>query len=255
MAAKFTGCHELEGVSFQIQNVGGAGPVRTITIADGDWYVLGDATTGDLVQEIVDQVQAHAELAAFASSVSSDGVVSFTMDDDTVITWTTSGESLRDLLRFSGSTTAFDAAGVSGARTHLGGLYPSSAIVTDLPDDEQLVSQSLVDSGDPQTHSYGTREATVWEMTIEGQPYTDAAYNEFHALASFIKDWCGAGRRFRYYRDASQTAAYAEVSNPNGYIVRVADAESVRRWHPVPLVGGWYAYWTQYLRGIAHSGT
>lgn len=244
MAEKFTGAHTLGAESFSVQMAGQ--PSRTVSIAADDWYV------DDLLDEIESDLQAHAEFTSMTWTLDSSGVVQIAGGSGsfaTTVTWGTATE-VRDILRFSGTTEVFFET-ASAERTHLGGFYPSRSVIQDLEGDDHIAVQTRTD-----TAAYGLYYAAFAGENLlvpaVGYPRS-GSYTEYHALQSFITDWCAQSRRFRYYRDASETSAFDVTSAPNGYIVRKADLDSVRRWAPIPMVPDWYKYWVHPLRLIQAS--
>lgn len=248
MAGKIVGGWYASGVQFQAQE--GANPTRTITIPDGWYYPLGDGSADDLLDTINDELASAGggELGDCVFEMSSTGVAR--IDDNgtpVTITWTSDGEGLRDLLRFSGATQVTTGTPVSAERVHLGGYYPVRCAVEDIEETTVLASQSEADDGSLENITYATRSGHRLVMQAnEASPYA-LAYNEYHALRSFVLDWAGQGRRFRWYRNASETAEYSAVSNPDGWQTFKAVLSSVRAWSPIPEQDGYYTRWIQSL--------
>lgn len=252
MPEKFTGAHTLEsGASFSVQMAGQ--PTRAVIVPAGDWYV-GSGDASDLLAEIEGDLTVYPEFSGLAFALDSDGVVQITGGSGsfgTTITWGSFGTGIRDILRFSGTTTTFFAS-ASAERTHLGGYYPSRSVIEDFEDDEHIGVQTTSDTAQRRGYTYSQPEGESLLLPCGDFPRT-GSYNEYTALRSFIKDWCAQHKRYRYYRDATETAAFDVTTAPGGYLVRTADWSSVSRWSPIPRFEGWAKHWLHPLRQTEDS--
>lgn len=244
MALKCIGKYIAKDVGFRIRRTNGADQAwYDVAITDGNYWVLGDATTGDLLRDPTNGLEAKIKavgggtpFANFSLTVdTSTGIVSAVLGSGETgeLDWDGhSGGSLdatevRDNLRYSGDLSLSDVA-VDGSRCHRAGFYPVYVAVNDLKFITEFAFQRVSDTGKAWSLSYQTR--TDWEITFQtkdSNPY-DTVYNEYHALEDLFINHLMKGKGMRYYRDKTVTSAFADVSAPTGYLNLVMRTRNFR---------------------------
>jgi hypothetical protein len=257
---KITGVITLSSAGLTAQRTnGGDTTVYDVSLTDGDWFVIGDATASDLLEELESKIQAVGGGTPFANlaiTLDSAGIVSMVLGagETGTLDWTANGGAtdVRDWLRYSGSTTSLTDVASSGSRTHKAGFYPARSAIDDLERYPSASVQAIADNGQAYTLSYPSR--TEWNLTIlasEANPQA-LVHNEFTALDDLMRNHAQQGKRFRYYRDVTVSTAYAQVTNPKGFLELVPIVPL--DWNPLSglLEQGWYQYFRQALDSLVY---
>ena len=250
---KITGVITLASAGFTVARLeGGDTATYNVSLTDGDWFVAGDDQTGDLIKEIEDKVKAVGGGTPFANfecrlnTVTSIGQVDMVLaaGESATLTWGghTGATDVRDWLRFSGATTGLSQVAALGTRVHKTGFYPTYVTIEDLRHFPDLSTQSRSDSGVVNTVSYTSLTEHRLTVHADGNPQA-GAFNEYHDLRWLVVNHLQQGKRFRYYRDRTVTAAYVEVTTPTGFFTLVPIL-------PLPfdpvnnqMSEGWYQHW------------
>ena len=240
-------------ITVERTDAGGAAGPHTITIPIDDYYILDDGSSDCLLEEIETLIHAaHANYSNVALHLGTvtDGCVSIEAgaSEVIVITWTGGalsgeGETLRDRLRFSGTSTTTPGSAtnnyVTATRVHWGGYYPAYSLAYDLPEDEEKESVSESDSGVVEKMILTTIQRRRVKVKISGTP-RGTTWSEWEAFVDFWRDVCRAGLEFRWYmQDTSGSwiqTAYSRVTNPYGYQTWVQ--RSPASWKPAPYRQG-----------------
>lgn len=250
-------------ISFAIQrtDIGGQ-PVRTIDVPDGTYYMLDDGSSEDLLQVVEGLVTAHAELDQFRlrfnPSIPEAGIAQMVMNTighTATLTWTSNGVDLRDWLRFpTASTVAVTDIETTGERMVRGLFIPRhhrSAIqdlIGDLPEASQAYSDDRT-----VMNTVTFAEARRWQLEFgcAGSPFATVA-EEYHAFRDLVR-LISSGLGFRYYRDRTTSAKWAEITEPTGYSQLKLDASDFG-WAPPPRYGNYYKRWSKQLLCWETSG-
>jgi len=243
------------GVDFTVvRGEGGDLAVYTVTLGDGDYFILGDGTADDLLREIEDEVIAQApSMGSFAATLDTiTGLVGLGM---TVIGQTatldfaggsssTNALFIQALFRYPSppTTVALSIVNSLGSRTHDGGFYPCRAEIDDMQRKAADSSQTRTDAGQVTTAFYFTHIEHRLSILADANPEALVA-NEYHAWDALSVNCLQQGKRFRYYRDKTITTVFAEITNPLGFFTLVAIKETVM-FDPLAklLSRGWYQH-------------
>lgn len=243
-----------QNVSFQIQrtDIGGQ-PVRTINIPDGEYYFLDDSSSEDLIRTIRSQVTSYPELSQFTIGWASDeveGVIALSMGSGhtATLTWTADGVDLRDWMRFEPvAALGLGLVAKESTRPVRGLFVPQHhrSAISDLPVDEYETSQSYSDDRTTiETLVFAQPRAWELELGFAGSPFGVVA-EEYHALRDVVS-LLSTGHGFRYYRDRTNSAAWAEITEPTGYSQLKLDARDFG-WSLKPRYGNYYRRWSKRL--------
>lgn len=224
----------------------------TITLTDGKWWPSGDGSTAaDDTGDLGAHIEALADAASDATAgltvtlSQSTGIYTLALPEDVTgtLTWTAAGESLRDFLRFTGSTEALSSTPAAGDYAHKFGFYPYFTAVADLPIVDILGNQARADSGRTYTLIWASQKSHELEFVYEEGPYSSLG-TEHQQLYELWVDHMAQGEEWRYYRDRATPTltAYVRGTNPNGYHVFVMP---ITPWQPKPFQDGWYAWFTE----------
>lgn len=244
---------EDDETTFQIQRTdGGPYSARYITLPDGLYYPSGDGTASDLLQAIIDQIEAHAEFV---------GEIQITVDTDTgligigmatgtaTITWGAGGTRLRDwwaLAVWGEASMTIGAVAKAGSRAVTATMHPTLILIEDLLSIEPEVDTLLSSEGAMETIVHESPKTIARaRLILKGGHRRASARGERNDAISFF-DYASAGLPLRIYYDRDVSAAYVEFSEPDGYETYWLH-EDDRMWADELAFGDWYEY---YERGF-----
>jgi hypothetical protein len=249
-------------VEFTIQrtDIGGQ-PTRTISVPDGTYYMLGDGSAEDILGVVQDLVTTHGELSEFRLRFNPSepelGIaqaVMNTIGQTATLTWTANGVDLRDWLRFGGASLAVTDIESVGSRMVRGLFIPRhhrSAIqdlIGDIPEASQAYSDDRMVMN---TVTFAEPRRWQLEFGCAGSPFATVA-TEYHAFRDLVR-LISSGLGFRYYRDRTNSAPWAEIDEPAGYSQLKLDASDFG-WAPPPRYGNYYKRWSKRLLCWETSG-
>jgi len=223
-------------------------PPRTITPAAAWYYLLGDGSAADYLDEINDAAAVHAELAGFSATITATNLVKFELPAGCVLTWGTAGTGIRDLLGFIGTTMISDTIAPKSPQIRCDLTYLA---IKETEEVEVLRSVAVTDTS-LYVDSYAEKTRRRVALRFDGQPRATSALSEYKRLRSFFRFSLAPGRVFRYYPDVSvSTSVYNETTAPWGY--QTYKHESPSTFAPALTVPDWYQHWQ--MECLWHSAT
>ena len=224
----------------------------SVTVGDNDQiYVTEDLLSA--IQTLIRGAGGGGENLEASIRISS-GIVQFRMGSTqtATLTWTSDGETLRDWLRFSGTTESVtdDYADCAGAQCHQYGYYPGIGFAETSRTTEYLRSTSRADNGSQETHYYGDlidRDVTI---RISDGPRA-STYGEWLAFIAFWDDVFSVGGEFRWYHDVTEFRAYSAPTVADGYEVWTHLGPAA--YTPRQVVAGWVGLYESTLTWARYS--
>jgi hypothetical protein len=217
---------------------------QTATIADGTYYWSGDGTASDLLKKIGDAITTALTTNTVTLTISSTGVITMTSDTgNVVVDWTASakGTTIRDIMRYTTSTTTITTSGVTASRVARYVVTSNHRAETDRPIHD---GRSTIYEADDGT-MYGldlSDEFVDYNITIRFRgPHRDATEVAWYTWLQFWRDVIKPLGSLRWYPDDTVTTAYVELTNPNGYHTGVLPQPrnwSADEWEPTSYT--WY---------------
>jgi hypothetical protein len=219
----------------------------------GNWYMeRADGSAQDLTYQICVAISAVAGAALTRSTSMDTGIITLSwagastlqlrFDHPTTPNTNNNSYFLHNAWRMTATQTtaiSITAGGTSvGTRCHGYGLYPLRYLMSDISEWVARVSQSVPDSGNPQTLRSAMLEQYHLGIRIDRAYPRAALFNEFHALVDFM-DNASSGRPFYVYPDKTVNTDYSDVAAPYGRRPFVLDKDSAS-WRPEPAVANFY---------------
>lgn len=234
---KFLGSIPVVSWSFDIDTTTPSAS-ETVNLTDGDYYLSDDGGGDDLIAHLETKINAASVVVdTVAVAIDADGIITIQNTSDTTsytITWTASGTTLRDVLRFSGSTTAFSDTAATGSRAARYFAHTDKPTRIDIPIDSKRMDLSEADDGTISGVDAGpvvTRYLAQVRYTGPHRSTTATGNLEFR---DFFATTIGAVRKFRWYPDATVTTPWVELTNPFGY--HVVKEKSMREYRPREVI-------------------
>lgn len=216
----------------------------TLSITDGDYYVLGDGSADDLLAEMKTRVDAVAT-STLNYTIADDGRVGFSVAAGTATISATAG---------GGSVALGAALGFTVATLPLTTAYTYSTnaaatiAVSPLParvDIPTTMGRRSASEADFFNRSVLTLSSTVQRYSTAFRfdgPHRSSSHVAYYMWRSFFKEVIQPGVLCRWYPDVTQsTTAYVERTNPYGY--HLGRVTSPTMFTPREVIPSWYRWY------------
>jgi len=248
-----------ENTSIKITNIDGGAVNIDFPIAEGLYYLSGDATATDLIPLVaashggrsVGISLANDRISLFAAGVGAAGRrIDISFDSTARYLWDAFRLPPGNLAAYRHSFVFGAAAPLTATRMYLGGFSPQNNYLhADLEKYRPLAEQFVPDAGNPQTLWVATRKEYEFRVRASGYPRPEAGgYTEYHELTSWYQQ-ASSGLPTRIYPDTTITAAHSATQR-FGYSSMIVIPEDME---PEPESDGWYKNWQFSFRGIEYE--